>query len=279
MNKTEINWTDLTWNPASGCTKISAECKYCYAETLAENKRGTAAFPFGFSMTLRPHKLAEPARVKTPSLVFTNSMSDLFHDEIPDSYRERCFAAMEDAPHHRYQVLTKRPEKAAEWFSTRRVPDCVWLGVTIGVRDTAWRADVLRNIDAKVRFLSCEPLLERLDTLDVSGISWVIGGGESGVHASKADVLEKRFLVRRGNRKSGEALWVPREDRIDYARHLRDKVKDAGAAFWWKQWGGPRPHSGGRILDGVEWNEMPCHVSGAMPDKSSTSKTNHLMIL
>jgi len=264
VNKTEINWTDLTWNPASGCTKVSQECKYCYAETLAENKRGTKAFPNGFDMTIRPHKLAEPGRTRRPSLIFTNSMSDLFHDEISDAYRDRCFAAIRDAPRHRYQVLTKRPETAERYFSTRSVPDCVWLGVTVGVRESLGRIDILRRINARVRFLSCEPLLEQLDGIDLSGIAWVIGGGESGSHLSRPDICQKRAMVERGPK--GGPRWVPRADRIGWARHLRNATKAAGAAFWWKQFGGPTPKSGGRLLDGREWNEMPEHISGAMPE-------------
>src|SRR5258707_1346424 len=134
MNKTEISWTELTWNPMSGCTKISEECKHCYAEQLAEDKRGTRAFPTGFDLTLRPHKLAEPARIKKPSLIFCNSMSDPGLAEIPDDYRDRIFDAIEEAPRHRYQVLTKRPAALADYFARRgrRVPSSAWIGTTIG---------------------------------------------------------------------------------------------------------------------------------------------------
>lgn len=266
MNKTEINWTDLTWNPVSGCKAVSAGCKYCYAESLAENKRGTRAFPNGFDITLRPHKLAEPGKVREPSLIFTNSMSDLFLDEINDEYRDRCFAEMRRHDRHRYQVLTKRPENAARYFATREVPRSVWLGVTVEHDLTRERIEILRGIDAPVRFLSCEPLIGHLDVRGMlDGIHWCIGGGESGLHLAKPEIAEKRAMARRGDRRRGEDAWVPREDRYHWARDLRDACADAGTAFWWKQWGGVRPKSGGRLIDGVEHNGMPTHVPGAMP--------------
>lgn len=265
LQNTEINWTDLTWGAVSGCTKISPECQHCYAYTLAENRRGTPAFPNGFDITMRPWKLDEPAKVKKPSLIFCNSTSDWFHSDIPDSYIDEMMAAVERQPQHRYQVLTKRPERAAEYFRTRKVPASMWLGCTVGIQVSVDRIDILRGIAAPVRFLSCEPLLGELTGLDLSGISWVIGGGESGTHSSSPKLLEARFMVRRGDRARGEALWVPREDRIHWAQGLRDQVKAAGAAFFFKQWGGPRPPSGGRILDRRTWDEMPSHVHGAMP--------------
>jgi protein gp37 len=266
MNVTKINWTDLTWNPVSGCTKLTAGCKYCYAETLAENKRGTRAFPVGFDLMLRPWKLDEPRRVKTPSLIFTNSMSDMFHADIPDEYRDRICDVMRSYPEHRFQVLTKRPEIAARYFSTRAVPESMWMGTTVEHAATKDRIDVLRSIDSRVRFLSLEPLIGHLGEVDLTGIHWVITGGESGNHMSDDRVRGLRGLVRRGDRKSGERLWMPREDRHHWITELRDQCRDAGAAFWHKQWGGPRPESGGRIVDGVEHNGMPDHIDGAMPE-------------
>ena len=265
MNETKISWTQLSWNPASGCDEVSPECDRCYAKTLAENKRGTPAFPNGFDVTMRPWKLNEPKKVKQPSLIFTNSMTDMFHVGITDAYRDKIIEAMPASPEHRYQVLTKRPAVAEKFFRTRKVPACMWLGCTVGVQETTWRIDVLRRIDAPVKFLSVEPLLARV-TADLSGIDWVIGGGESGYHLSSPKTpedLEQRALVRRG--KKGEANWMPREDRIEWVKHLRDQTKAAGGAFYFKQWGGPRPESGGRILEGRTWDEMPTHIAGAMP--------------
>jgi len=264
MNETRINWTELTWNPASGCMKVSPGCKFCYADTLAENKRGTRAFPDGFDLTIRPHKLREPRRLKRPSLIFTSSMTDVFFDKIPDAYRHQIFDTIEATPQHRYQVLTKRPEAALAFSRVRRLPRNVWIGATIEHQDTANRADVLREIDASVRFISAEPLIGPL-VLDLSGIAWLISGGESGAHLMKLEHLAARALVRRGDRSKGERLWMPHEDRVAWVRSLRDQCAAAGTAFWHKQWGGPRPDSAGRILDGREHDGMPTHVNGAMP--------------
>lgn len=264
MNETKINWTEHTWNPASGCSRVSKACERCYAETIAENKRGTASFPKGFDVMMRPWKLEEPRRIHRPSLIFTNSMTDMFHADITDDYRDKICDVMRRYPQHRYQVLTKRTARAEKYFRTRKVPDSMWMGTTVEYDETFWRIDCLRRIDAPVRFLSCEPMYSDYIAVHLEGIHWVIGGGESGSHlASSAEDLAERALVRRGSR--SEARWVPREDRIGWVRHLRDAAKGAGAAFWWKQWGGPRPESGGRILDGRTWDEMPTHIANAMP--------------
>lgn len=269
MNQTEISWTALTWNPMSGCTKVSEECKHCYAEQLAEDKRGTRAFPNGFDLTLRPHKLSEPRRVRHPSLIFCNSMSDPGLPEVGDEYRGRIFDAIEESPRHRYQLLTKRPEELLAWMRRvgRRVPESVWVGTTIGHPKRVGRIDHLRqfrDLGARVLFVSAEPLLGELD-LDLRGIDWIITGGESGRHASSSIELDTRFLVRRGW-EEGEARWVPRESRMDWVRSLRDRADLAGCAHWFKQWGGPRPTSAGRLLDGRTHDGMPMHVPGAMPE-------------
>lgn len=265
MNKTEISWTQLTWNPMSGCTKISEECKHCYAEQLAEDKRGTLAFPRGFDLTLRAHKLTEPARIREPSLIFMNSMSDLGLETLPTLYFDRIVDAAEATPRHRYQTLTKRPEILYERFHLRgrAVPSSMWIGTTIGHEKRTRRLDVLRrfrDLGAHVLFISAEPLLTEL-RLDLEGIDWIITGGESGRHASNPTELAARFLVHRDE----HGRWMPREDRKDWIRRLRDEADRAGCAHWFKQWGGPRPTSGGRLLDGRTHDGMPIHVPGAMP--------------
>jgi len=265
MNDTAINWTHLTWNPWSGCKRISAGCTHCYAETLAEQKRGTKAFPNGFGLTYRPHKLAEPLRLRKPSLIFVNSMSDMFWDEVTDEARDAAFDAMRAAPWHRYQVLTKRPEIMARYFATRQIPGSVWLGVTVENRGSLKRIDILRDMPARVRFLSVEPLLTDLIGVESSleGIHWVIGGGESGLHLRDPGVRNSRGIAQ-----YIDGLWSPRPDRYGWAQRLRDATKAAGAAFWWKQWGGIRPHSAGRMIDGRTWDEFPTS-DGAMPDASA----------
>jgi len=236
----------------------------CYAETLAENRRGTPAFPNGFDITLRPWKLGEPRKIKRGSLIFTNSTSDLFHEKIPDEYRDQVLDVIESTPHHRYQVLTKRPEIAARFAKRRALPRNIWLGVTVGHAKRVERIDILRSIDAHVRFISAEPLLTDLPKLDLRGIHWLISGGESGAHLSDAKVMARRGLVMRGE--VGEPRWVPRLDRYGWIASLRDQCVAAGVAYWFKQWGGPRPESGGRVLEGRTWEELPTFIAGAMPD-------------
>jgi protein gp37 len=263
MNKTAIGWTEFTLNPASGCAKVSAGCKYCYAEHLAEQRRGTKAFPNGFDLTLRPKMLDAARSKRAASLIFTSSMTDVFYEGIDDAYRHQIFSTIEATPRHRYQILTKRPEIALKWFRARPCPDHVWLGVTVEDARVARRLDVLRKIDARVKFVSAEPLIGSLDRVDLSGIDWLIAGGESGGHLKQPEVVEERGLVRRGGR--GEKRWVPREDRYDWVRSLRDRCVGDKIAFWFKQWGGPIPTSAGRILDGRTWDELPT-VPGALPD-------------
>ncbi len=243
--------------------KTSAGCTYCYAEHLAEQRRGTEAFPRGFELTKRPHKLDAPRSKRRGSLIFASSMTDVFYDGIDDAYRHQIFDTIETTPRHRYQILTKRPEIALKWFRARPCPDHVWLGVTVEDARVARRLDVLRKIDARVKFVSAEPLIGSLDSIDLSGIDWLIAGGESGGHLKQPGVAEERALVRRGGR--GEKLWVPREDRYDWVRSLRDRCLSDGIAFWFKQWGGPTPTSAGRILDGRTWDERPT-VPGALPE-------------
>lgn len=292
MNKTTIGWTDYSWGFFSGCKKISEECKFCYADTFAERHRGNPAFPHGFDLTVRKHKLVEPARLLKsagPSLIFCESMSDIGLDddeltvgeldrlyaagfESMDRVRDAFFGAIEATPEHRYQVLTKRPARLLQYFQARGfgVPPSVWIGTTIGHERGMSRLPYLRafrDLGAKVLFVSAEPLLSDLvgAGLRLDGVDWLIAGGESGTHFKS--FVGVRFLVRTGCH-PGEPRLVPWESAVPGAgcvRRLRDESARAGCAFFFKQWGGPTPASGGRLLDGVEHDGMPVHVPGAMP--------------
>ena len=251
MNSTKIEWANNTWNVFSGCTKISPGCQNCYASQLAERLRGTRAFPNGFDLTVRPHKLIEPYKLKQPSLVFVNSMSDLFWDAVPNELRDQIVDVMESTPQHEYMVLTKRAEAMLAFSRRRRLPSNFWAGVSIENQRYAHRADLLRQVDAEVRFVSAEPLLGPLD-LDLTGIHWVIVGGESGRHLHDPAKRGRRALVRKEGKR-----WVPREDRMQWVRDLRDTCESAGVAFFFKQWGGPAPKAGGNELDGRTWLQYP----------------------
>lgn len=255
MNETAINWTTLTWNVFSGCEKVTEGCKFCYAEKIAEQKRGTLAFPNGFDLTYRPHKINEPRKLKAPSLIFVNSMSDLFWEKVPELWVDQILEVIRETPQHQYQVLTKRPERMAAYFKTRSVPSNFWAGTTIESGRTAYRLDALRQVDAEIRFLSVEPFIREWDKPDFRGLQWVITGGESGTHLSDMKVCENRALVMKVFGK-----WVPRPDRKNWVRTIRDACIRDGVAFWHKQWGGPTPHSAGRDLDGRTWDEMPREV-------------------
>lgn len=274
MNNTAINWTEKTWNPVSGCEKVSEGCKYCYALTLAENKRGTLAFPNGFDLTIRPHKLNEPFKLKEPSLIFVNSMSDLFWDKIPESYRDQIVDVIEATPQHQYQVLTKRPERMLEYSRRRKLPNNFWAGTTIEAGRTAFRLDILRQVDVEIHFVSAEPLIGVWDRPDFAGIQWVITGGESGSHLSNPVICERRALVMNVFGK-----WVPRPDRKDWVRVIRDACQRSKTAFWHKQWGGPTPHSAGRELDGRTWDEFPrLPVKHAAPPTPIDQHVQQLML-
>ena len=225
---TAIEWTDKTWNPTTGCNKVSPGCKHCYAETIT--RRFTQHFPNGFKFTLRPDRLDEPKRWRKPSRVFVNSMSDLFHERMPLDYLREIFAVMAECDRHVFQILTKRHARLLELAPELEWPANVWMGVSVENQDYAHRVDYLREVPAAVRFLSCEPLLGSLE-LDLGGIHWVIVGGESG----------------RGHRPI-EGAWV---------RAIREQCAAAGVAFFFKQWGGIRPKAGGRALDGRAHDEMP----------------------
>lgn len=233
-SKTAIEWTDRTWNPTTGCSKVSPGCKFCYAETIT--RRFPDKFPAGFKFTLRSDRLDQPRGWRKPSMVFVNSMSDLFHEEMPEEYLQRIFKVMEECPQHTFQILTKRHERLLEAYRRGVVtfPENAWIGVSIENQAYAHRVDYLRKVPAAVRFLSCEPLLGPLD-LDLTGIQWVITGGESG------------------------AKHRPIE--IDWVRNIRDQCHHAGVAFFHKQWGGRTPKAGGRLLDGRTWDEYPAAAS------------------
>lgn len=232
-DRSAIEWTDATWNPVRGCTKISPGCKHCYAETFAERFRGVPAHPFeqGFDLRLVPSALELPKRWRRSRLVFVNSMSDLFHEDVPTAYIERVFAVMRECSQHTFQVLTKRSKRMQQLAGQLRPSPNVWLGVSVENDGYTRRIDHLRDVPAAVRFLSIEPLLAPLDHLDLSGIHWVIVGGESGHRARPLD-----------------PAWV---------RSIRDQCLDAHVPFFFKQWGGVHKAKAGRALDGRTWDEMP----------------------
>jgi protein gp37 len=236
-----IEWTEQTWNPTVGCTKISPGCKHCYAEVMAQRLRamGTKGYENGFALTLLSDRLAEPMRRRKPTIYFVNSMSDVFHEDVPFEYIDRIFKTILETPQHIYQILTKRAERMAEYFQYRQVPANTWLGVSVENRKHGVpRIDYLRQVNAEIRFLSVEPLLESLGTIDLSNIHWVIVGGESG---PKARPMKKE--------------WV---------ENIRMQCEEKGIAFFFKQWGGwgadgkkrAKKHNG-RELNGRTWNGMP----------------------
>jgi protein gp37 len=251
-DNSRIEWTDATWNPVRGCSKISPGCTNCYAETFAERFRGVPGHPFeqGFDLRLVPEKLGEPLRWGSPRMVFVNSMSDLFHPDVPDDYISAVAKVMTLANWHTYQVLTKRPERMTALLSTSlretaRQPH-IWWGVSVENRKHGLpRIDVLRSAPVRVRFLSIEPLLEDLGKVDFYQIDWTIVGGESGPGA--------------------------RPMKQEWVRSLRDQCQKAGVAFFFKQWGGVRKSETGRRLDGRTYDEFPARTPAAIPDAATRS--------
>lgn len=243
-DRSPIEWTDATWNPVRGCTKISPGCKNCYAERFAERFRGVAGHPFeqGFDLRLVPHARRLPSTWKKARLVFVNSMSDLFHEEVPEGYIQRVFDAMAAEPRHRFQILTKRSRRLAALAPRLPWPENIWMGVSVEDDDFTLRVHDLMTVPARVRFLSVEPLLGPIDELPLDGIHWVVVGGESGPRCRPMD-----------------PAWV---------RSLRRQCSERGVPFFFKQWGGTQKKRAGRLLDGREWNEMPVQgdgVSGMSP--------------
>jgi protein gp37 len=248
--RSKIEWTDSTWNPVRGCTKVSPGCKHCYAETFAERFRGVNGHPFefGFDLRLVPEKLGDPIRWSTPRRIFVNSMSDLFHEQVPDEYIEKVCRVMMAADWHTYQILTKRAERMNRLLSTRlrhvaKAPH-IWWGVSVENRQHGLpRIDLLRGVEPKVAFLSIEPLLEDLGPIDLAGIHWVIVGGESGPGARPI-----------------EASWV---------RGIRSQCRVAKVPFFFKQWGGVRKAEAGRMLDGRTHDEFPILHRNPVPGAAS----------
>ena len=250
MNKTEIKWTDFTWNPVSGCVPISPGCAFCYAKRIAESN--PTAFKNGFGITLRPHKLSEPRKLTKPSIVFVNSMSDLFWDQIPTDYRHQILREIERCPEHVFQILTKRPDNMLEYFKGWNVPKNVWLGVTVEDKENMSRVDILKQINTPRRFISFEPILEDIGVVDLSGIAWAIVGGESGPHLTNEKQAEKRGLVRYMDGK-----WIPREDRIHWVTNIQKACALSDTVFFFKQWGGPFSGSAGGLLNGIKYENFP----------------------
>lgn len=245
-SRSKIEWTESTWNPVVGCTKLSAGCKHCYAEVMAKRLQamGVSGYEHGFSrVRTLPGRLNEPLRRSKPTVYFVNSMSDLFHAQVPESFIDRVFDVMALSPQHTFQILTKRAERLFEYAVERRVSPNVWLGVSVeNRRHGVPRIEFLRRAPAQVRFLSVEPLLEDIGRLDLSGIDWVIVGGESG-----------------GGARPMKPAWV---------RNVQRQCFDQGARFFFKQWGahgidGVRrsKKENGRLLDGRTWDDMPDFAS------------------
>jgi protein gp37 len=243
-----IEWTEATWNPITGCDRVSPGCAHCYALDLAARLKrfGQAKYQQdgarrssgpGFAVTLHPQALDVPLRWRRPRVIFVNSMSDLFHEEVPLDFIESVFDVMSRADQHVFQILTKRHERLAEIASSLPWPPNVWMGVSIENQRFLHRADHLRSVPAAIRFISAEPLLGPLGDLDLDGIDWLIAGGESG---PKHRLVKEEWLL-----------------------DLRDRCLDAGVPFFFKQWGGVRPKSGGRLLQDREWNDMPTAVATA----------------
>lgn len=241
----KIEWTELTWNPVTGCTKVSPGCKHCYAETLSRRLKamGASGYDRGFKLTLQPERLAQPLERKKATVWFVNSMSDLFHKDIPDAYIDRVFDSIRKTPQHTYQILTKRSERLPQYFATRTVPENVWLGVSVENRKYGKpRIDDLRQVQAQIRFLSVEPLLEDLGELNLHNIHWVIVGGESG---SKARPMKP-----------------------EWPRSIKQQCEEAGVAYFFKQWGTwgadgrkRNKHANGRELDGKTWDQYPAEAT------------------
>ena len=232
-SKSTIEWTEATWNPVTGCTKISPGCKNCYAERMSFRLQamGQPNYVNGFELSIHPQTLALPAKWRTPQIIFVNSMSDLFHSDVPLDYIQQVFSVMNQANHHIYQVLTKRSERLAEINNHLQWGRHIWMGVSVENAQYIDRIDDLRQTAAQVKFLSLEPLLGPLPNLDLDGIDWVIVGGESGPHSRP---IRKEWVV-----------------------DIRDQCQTARVPFFFKQWGGTNKRRSGRLLENRTWDQMP----------------------
>lgn len=244
---TAIEWTEATWNPVTGCTKVSRGCDFCYAERFSERFRGVSGHPFqaGFDLVLRPERLSQPLHWRRPKRIFVNSMSDLFHKEIPKSFVDAVFETMEAASWHTFQILTKRSSLMKRYLARRygrgeQPPRHIWLGVSVEDEKNAVRIRHLQAANAAIKFVSFEPLLGRIGQVDLTGIDWAIVGGESGP----------------GARPMAE----------EWALEIRNLCQVAKVRFFFKQWGGLRPKSGGRLLGGREWNQYPRVANQRQPE-------------
>ncbi|MCA1036595.1 phage Gp37/Gp68 family protein [Bacillus infantis] len=228
-----IEWTEATWNPVTGCNKVSDGCKHCYAERMAKRLHAmrNPRYENGFNVTLHPDLIEVPKKWIKPRKIFVNSMSDLFHEKVPSDFIKQVFNTMNETPQHSYQVLTKRPERVVELSDQLNYTSNIWMGTSVENEKVTKRIDLLKQVPAKLRFLSCEPLLGPLDNLSLDGIHWVIVGGESGPGARPM-----------------EESWV---------RSIRDQCQDQEVAFFFKQWGGVQKHRFGRELDNRTYDEYP----------------------
>lgn len=213
MRTTKIEWTERTWNPVTGCTKLSEGCAHCYAEVMSRRlcAMGNPKYANGFKSTIHHEALKEPFNWKKPSTIFVCSMSDLFHKDVPFEFIDKVFRVIEETPQHNYQILTKRAERMAEYFKIRNIPQNAWIGVTVENKETKYRIDHIRHLDATIKFLSCEPLLEDLEELNLNGINWIIVGGESGSQA--------------------------RPMKEEWALNIKKQADVSNIPFFFKQWG------------------------------------------
>ena len=236
MAKSAIEWTESTWNPVTGCTKVSLGCRHCYAERMASRLQamGQPNYKRGFQITLHEEALEVPLRWKKPQMVFVNSMSDIFHEKVPEEFIRRVFEVMRKASWHPFQVLTKRAERIERICREIDWPTNVWMGVSVEARKYVERVDYLKRIPAGVKFISFEPLIEALGEMDLSGIDWAIVGGESG---PKARPMERAWVI-----------------------EIREQCLAARVPFFFKQWGGTNKKKAGRLLDGRTWDELPRQI-------------------